>query len=325
MEITVQPTLTGVHPRSEELVQATRDFDRGRTDVKALAEVRRRDAQALVDTQVKAGFTYVSDGLLGAQDIFRPFAERLKGSKVGPITRWFDNNTFYRQPIIEGPLKHTQPVLEPYLQAVKVPQGHKLKAILPGPYTFAKLVDDQSYHSTSKLLTTFAREALAPEVKWLARQGFGSIQFNEPALVKERPLPEEWHALGSAYLALLEGSRVTSTVTTYFGDASRILGELFELPVDYVGLDFTETPLETLAEFSPTRGVQAGLVDGRSSIIEKPAEIAEAAMEILEAADVPSLALAPTCDFEFLPRSVADEKVLALGLAAAHVNEGGDP
>jgi 5-methyltetrahydropteroyltriglutamate--homocysteine methyltransferase len=321
MEITVQPTLTGIHPRSEGLVQATRDFDRGRTDAKALAEVRRRDAQALVDTQVKAGFTHVSDGLLGFQDVFRPFAERVKGAKVGPITRWFDNNTFYRQPIIEGPLKRTQPILEPYLQKVKVPQGHTLKAVLPGPYTFAKLVDDKSYGSTSKHLTTFAREALGPELKWLAKEGYGWVQFNEPALVRDRPLPEEWEALGNAYMALLQNSSLTSTVSTYFGDASRILSELFELPVDYVGLDFTETALEALQEFAPSRGIQAGLVDGRSSIIEKPAELAAAANELLEAADVPSLVLAPTCDLEFLPRGVADEKVLSLGLAAAAVKE----
>lgn len=316
MEISVQATLAGLHPRSEELVQATRDFDRGRADAKQLAEVRRRDAQALVQLQAKAGFPHVSDGLLGFQDIFRPFAERLAGCKVGPITRWFDNNTFYRQPVVEAPLHRKGPIVEPSLERVKLPSGHKWKAILPGPYTFAKSVDDKAYGSTEKLLTAFAREALAPEVKGLAKEGFGWVQFNEPSLVKDRPRPEEWDAVHQAYLGILDGVRVTSSVATSFGDASRLLTELFELPVDLVGIDFTETPLDAFEGFAPTRGLQAGLADGRSSIVEKPQDLAAAARDLLDLAEFPALALAPSCELEFVPRVLADEKVLALGEAA---------
>lgn len=321
MESTIQATTAGIHPRSEELVQATRDFDRGRTDAKHLAEARARDAKALVDVQAKAGFPHVSDGLLGFQDIFRPFAERLKGAKVGPITRWFDNNTFYRQPIVEAPLKRTGPVVKDYLERPKLAPGHKWKAVLPGPYTFARMVDDRAYGSTEKLVAAFAREALAPEVRWLAQEGFGWVQFQEPSLVRERPRPEEWDALQKAYMTILDGVKVTSSVVTSFGDASRILGELLELPVDYVGVDFTETPLDAFEGITPSRGIQAGLVDGRSSIVERPADIVAQARGLLDATDVPAIALAPSCDLEFLPRALADEKLLALGEAARALQE----
>lgn len=323
LEVSVQPTLAGIHPRSEELVAATRDFDRGRTDARALAEVRRRDAQALVDVQAKAGFLHVSDGLLGFQDLFRPFAEKVKGAKVGPITRWFDNNTFYRQPIIESSLHRTGPAVAAYHEAAKLPKGHKWKAVLPGPYTFAKLVDDQSYGSAEKLLTAFARDVLAAEVKALAKDGFGWVQFSEPALVKDRAQPEELEALQRAYFNILEGVRITSSVTTSFGDASRILQDLFELPVDYVGVDLTETPLDAFEGLAPTRGLQAGIVDARSSIVEKPDHIVATAEEILEVAAFPALALAPSAELEYVPRALADEKVLALGEAARVLSQGG--
>lgn len=322
MEISVQATLAGIHSRSEELVQATRDLDRGRTDAKSVAEVRRRDAKALVDLQAKAGVTHVLDGLLGWQDLFRPFAERVEGLRVGPLTRWFDNNTFYRQPIVEAPLHRRQPVLEPFLERVALPPGHKWKAVLPGPYTFAKLAEDRAYSSAEKLITTFAREALAPEVRWLAQQGFGWVQFSEPALVKERPRPEELDALQKSYLAMLDGVRITSSTVTSFGDATHLLAELFELPVDYVGIDFSETPLDALREFTPTRGIQAGIADARSSIVEKPQDLVATAEELLDVAEVPALALAPTSELEFLPRGLADEKVLALGEAARALARG---
>ena len=316
MELTVQATLAGVHPRTEELVQATRDFDRGRADAKHLAQARSRDAAALVALQAKAGFTHVSDGLLGFQDLFRPFAEKVQGCKVGPITRWFDNNTFYRQPLVEAPLKRTGPVLKEYLERPKLAPGHQWKAVLPGPYTWAKSVDDRAYGSTEKLLTAFAREALGPEVKWLAQEGFGWIQFNEPWLVKERPQPEEWEALQKAYLGLLDGVKVTSSIATYFGDARPVLNELFDLPADYIGIDFTATGLDAFADFQATRGLQAGVVDGRMSIVEKPGDLVTLGRELLDATGVPALALAPSCDLEFLPRGIADEKVLALGEAS---------
>jgi 5-methyltetrahydropteroyltriglutamate--homocysteine methyltransferase len=316
MELTVQATLTGIHPRSEGLVQASRDVDRGRADAKHLAQARAKDAAALVEVQAKAGVTHVSDGLLGFQDLFRPFAEKVQGCSVGPITRWFDNNTFYRQPLVQGALKRTGPILEGYLEKPKLPAGHQWKAILPGPYTWARSVEDTHYRSPEKLLTAFARECLAPEVPWLVKQGYSWIQFNEPWLVKDRPKPEEWEALQKALLGVLDGVKVTSSVATYFGDASPVLPELFDLPVDYVGVDFTSTPFQAFQDFEPSRGLQAGLVDGRMSIVEKPQDLVQRGKELLDATGLPAIALAPSCDLEFLPRTIADEKVLALGEAA---------
>jgi 5-methyltetrahydropteroyltriglutamate--homocysteine methyltransferase len=323
MERTVHATLAGIHPRTEELVQATRDLDRGRATPQQVQEVRRRDAQALVDLQHKAGFADVSDGLLAVQDLFRPFSERVEGLSVGSLTRWFDNNTFYRAPTVTGPLRRKQEVLKPYHEAAKLPAGHAWKAVLPGPYTFAKHAVDEHYGSAERLLSAFARDVLAPEVHGLARQGFGAVQFSEPSLVWERPSQEEWEALQKAYLHVLDGVRITSTVATYFGDARRILTELFELPVDSIGIDLYETDLAAFQGFPATRGLQAGIVDARSSIVERVPDIVGAAQELLEASGAPALTLAPTCELEYVPRGVADEKLLALGEAARALNEEG--
>src|SRR5687768_16370464 len=86
----------GIYARSEEMVQASRDLDRGRTAEEAVEEQRLADVHAFVEIQREAGLDYFSDGLLNWQDIFRPFDESAEGLRPGPLTRFLDTNTFYR-------------------------------------------------------------------------------------------------------------------------------------------------------------------------------------------------------------------------------------
>src|SRR3712207_1596855 len=90
----------GIYARSEELVRATRDLDRGRTSVEAVEERREADVRSFLDAQREAGLDYLSDGLLNWQDIFRPFNEATRGLAAGPLTRFLDTNTFFRAPAV---------------------------------------------------------------------------------------------------------------------------------------------------------------------------------------------------------------------------------
>src|SRR3989304_1544347 len=97
--------LTGIFPRSEELITATRAFERGRADKSALDRLFEEEAQRLVALEGEHGLDSVTDGLLRWQDLLRPLADELPGVHAGPVTRWFDNNSFYRRPVIEAPLE----------------------------------------------------------------------------------------------------------------------------------------------------------------------------------------------------------------------------
>ena len=83
----------GIYPRSEALVQATRDLDRGRTSADAVAEQVEHDVRELVSVQREAGLSLLTDGLLGWQDIFRPLAEAAEGLAARPLTRFLDATT----------------------------------------------------------------------------------------------------------------------------------------------------------------------------------------------------------------------------------------
>ena len=65
-----------MYPRSEALVQATRDLERGRTTEAAVSGQVERDFRELVAVQEQSGLDLFSDGMLGWQDLFRPLAER---------------------------------------------------------------------------------------------------------------------------------------------------------------------------------------------------------------------------------------------------------
>src|SRR5918992_298445 len=80
---------SGIYARSEELVQATRDLDRGRVTEEAVAAQQDADLRAFLYTQREAGLDYFSDGLLNWQDIFRPFDTAGEGVRPRPLSRFF--------------------------------------------------------------------------------------------------------------------------------------------------------------------------------------------------------------------------------------------
>src|SRR5919106_4567675 len=101
----VKAYVHGIYPRSEELVAATRDLERGRTTQGAVEDRRHKDVERLARVQDEAGLDLRSDGLLWWQDIFRVLVDATGGLEAGALVRWFDNNTFFRAPVVTGELE----------------------------------------------------------------------------------------------------------------------------------------------------------------------------------------------------------------------------
>src|SRR4029078_2022686 len=117
----LQAFAPGLYPRSEALVQATRDLDRGRTTVKAVDEQVERDLAELVSVQKQAGLDLLSDGMLRWQDHFRPLLEAADGLATGALTRFLDTNTSCGAPKAGGRPRLGEPL------------GDRYVAPLPGP------------------------------------------------------------------------------------------------------------------------------------------------------------------------------------------------
>jgi 5-methyltetrahydropteroyltriglutamate--homocysteine methyltransferase len=306
--------LTGAFPRSDALVEATRAFDRKRLGRTELAEAYTADAKTVIDLQRAAGLQYTSDGQLNWQDLFRPLTEALSGIRLGPLTRWYDNNTFYRKPIVIDRPREVKPVAGEYYRTDLLPAGGKWRAALPGPYTFSSLSEDKTGGKTRDLILDLAT-VVSREAHRLEGQGFKLIQLNEPSLATDPPSKEIAHVVEAAIAEIFRGLNADTLVHTYFGHPGDSLEFLLDLPATFIGLDFYQVEVEALPPGEFDRGLVCGCVDARNSFLETPEEIASFAAKLRDRLDPPALLLAPNADLEFLPRTVAEQKLANLGKA----------
>ncbi|MDP8926964.1 MAG: hypothetical protein M3M97_08690 [Actinomycetota bacterium] len=294
----------GIYARSEELVQATRDLDRGRTTEEAVATQQDADLRAFLDAQREAGLDYFSDGLLNWQDIFRPFDTAAEGLHPGPLTRFSNTNTFYRAPAVEMERPRlVEPLAEPFFRIGDLPQ-ERWVATLPSPRSLAEW-------AAGEIEPRAATEGiLRPQISWLAGNGCAYVVLQETALVGGR---SNLYGLSEVLEAL--ASPLPLALQLPFGDAGNLLQELLELPIDAIGVDFYATDVRSLPRPFP-KTLLAGVVDARNSLLEEPEELAEFGRSLLREMEGPELHLVPNGDLQFVPEKIAREKVLRLGATA---------
>ncbi len=295
----------GIYARSEELVQATRDLDRGRTTEEAVTAQQDADLQVFLSAQRNANLDYFSDGLLSWQDIFRPLDTAAEGLRPGPLTRLLNTNTFYRAPVVEMERPRLiEPLAEPFFRIGDLPRGRWV-ATLPSPHALA----EWTIGKVEPLVV--AEGILGPQIRWLTGNGCAYVVLQEPALFG--PRSSDLYGLSKALEAL--ASPLPLALQLPFGDAGTLLGELIELPVDAIGVDFYATSVAELPRRFP-KTLLAGIIDARNSLLEEPRELAEFGWSLLEDMEGPELHLVPNGDLQFVPEKIAREKVLRLGAAA---------
>lgn len=313
----VRTGLTGPFPRSEALVAATRDLDRGRTTPEAVEELYRTTEEEVVRLEERLGLDHLTGGYLRWADLFRPIAETWNGFTVGPVTRWFETNTFYRQPILHAPPERVAGGVAGRLPPTPRARGAaRAKVILPGPYTLTALLDNRSGETPEGLIHRFGR-LLAEEVRELKGLGYGTFQFQEPALVVSPPAGARAEAVVEAYRRLAEAADGATTVLwTFFADAGPVWPLLTRLPVGVVGVDLAETEPGALQPFSDRRGLGLGILDPRTTLVEDPAEVARIARELSERVRPSALWLGPGAPLDLLPWEPATRKLHLLPAAA---------
>jgi 5-methyltetrahydropteroyltriglutamate--homocysteine methyltransferase len=289
----LQAFAPGIYPRSEALVQATRDLDRGRTTPEAVDEQVGRDLAELVRVQQEAGLDLLADGMLRWQDLFRPLLEASKGLEAGPLTRFLDTNSFYRAPLAtSGEPRLRAPLDERFVAPLPGPRI----VTLPSPYALAR--------GTGIPAKVIAAGVLKPQLDALDAE---LVVLSEPFLAREDPggLDELREALD----ALAGGPPLVLQVT--FGDARELLENgLAELPVEGIGVDFYATHATDLPQ-GFDKLLLAGVVDARSSALEDPQEIAG----FVERLGVERVALVPNGDLQYVSEPIARQKLARLGAA----------
>src|SRR5215203_2559735 len=294
----------GIYARSEELVQATRDLDRGRASEEAVAAQQDADLRAFLYAQREAGLDYFSDGLLNWQDIFRPFDESAEGLRPGPLTRFLNTNTFYRVPAVEMERPTLiEPLGEPFFRIGDLPRSRWVTT-LPSPHSLTEWAAGEIEP------WAVAEGILGPQIRWLAGNGCAYVVLQETALFGRS---SNLYGLSEALASL--ASPLPLALQLPFGNAGDVLGELLELRIDAIGVDFYATDVAALPRPFP-KTLLAGVVDARNSLLEEPEELAEFGRSLLREMEGPELHLVLNGDLQFVPEKIAREKVLRLGATA---------
>jgi 5-methyltetrahydropteroyltriglutamate--homocysteine methyltransferase len=113
--------------------------DRGELTEKDIQDVRAQVTAEVIADQIKAGKDLVTDGLIRWDDGQTYLARAIHGFSFTGLIRYFDTNTYFRQPVVEGLLKWSSPITVADYEFAASNSAHPVKAVLTGPYTLARL------------------------------------------------------------------------------------------------------------------------------------------------------------------------------------------
>jgi len=301
----------GEGDNGQKLRRALHDFDTGKLTKSELLDIERGVTILSIDSQQKAGLDLVTDGQINWSDPISHIIGTLSGVQNGALVRFFDTNTYFRQPVITGKITGSISILVDEFTFANRMASRPVKPVITGPYTLTRLSINQAYTNENSLFEDIGH-VVAQEVAALARAGASIIQIDEPAILhhpedipKLRNLMEEIAAVkGEARLALY----------SYFGDAAPLYEDLQKLPVDILGLDFTYSPHlpEVIVVSGSEKVLGLGVIDGRNTRIETASEIFPVLMAVLSQRGVTECFLNPSCSLEYLPMKNAIAKLINL-------------
>ncbi len=299
-------------PGRPNLRAARNRFDKGKIDATELEDIVRQTTTAVIRDQLDAGIDRIGDGRIRWDDPVTPFAKAHDGFESGGLIRFFDNNVYYRRPVISGPIQFVESAVKDDYAFARSVTDRPLLASVCGPFSMAQLCADQYYNDTTRLYTDCARLVRA-EIEALADAGADWVQLDEPCLGFS---PNEIDAACAAITEAVRGLKINVLVYVYFSPISAIADHLWKLPVQMIGADCISVPANFSALLNgPSDMAKAfGLVDARNTRLEKTDELLVQMERIVhhsseQAADC---WLTPSASLEFLPyqASIAKMKLM---------------
>lgn len=318
----VHTTVVGNYPRigdtheEQKLRRAIARLDKGEITEADLHEVEREVVGDVVREQAQAGIELVTDGQVTWYDSQSHIARGLRGIEIDGLVRYFNTNTYYRQPVVRAAVAWEAPILVDEWRYAQGRSSVPVKAVLTGPATLAALANDTHYRTRRALAAAFAK-ALAQELSALVKAGAAHIQIDEPIVAQK---PETFETVKETFpvLAAAKG-KATLALFTYFGDVASVYRDLLKLPADVVGLDLVEgaKTWDRIAKQGADKPLVLGVVDARNTRSDDPSGIAKRARELRRSVDLDASYVSPSNGLEFLPRAKAREKLAILAKVAS--------
>jgi len=299
--------------REQQRLRVAREaLDRGDMSEEIFIDVENDMVREALSEQSKAGLDLVSDGHIRWQDPVSHIMEKLEGVRIGGLLRYFDTNTYFRQPQITGEISAKGPLLADEYRFARAISPRPVTATLPGPLTLARLSIPGGPYPNSNDIMKALIPVIAGEVGALAAAGAGNIIIDESFLFRE-PLAL---ARVEDSLEVLGGRKGSARLwlRLSFGDYAPLYAALQKLPIDGLILDFTYSPrlADALTSSGSDLPIGLGLVDSRNTRMENPLKTARTVEKMLKRVHGGETWLIASNGVDFLPRARAVEKLVLL-------------
>lgn len=291
----------------------------GRITDEELRRIEDEVTREVLRDQASAGIDLVTDGHIRWDDGQTYFASKIGGFEVNGLLRYFDTNTYYRQPDAQGKLLWKGPISVEDYRFAAAHSEKPVKAVVTGPYTLAKLSRSTHYRGLRELALELCR-ILNREARALAEEGASVVQFDEPAILRNKG---DFPIFQEAMSVLVRGVSAKTALYAYFGSISGIAQDFLALPFDVIGLDFVmgAANFDLLAGFPATKELGLGIVDARNTKLESVDEIVGHIRHVSDHVPPDRVQVSPSCGLEFLPRPNAYSKLVRMVEGVAKARE----
>lgn len=292
----------GIYPRSEELIEATRKHTEN------LDSLSQKETEGYINAQKNANLGFVSDPLLKWDDIFRPFANS-RAVKPAALNRIFEMNTFYRVLSFDGSdFTDGDNTVQSNLDS-SLPKNKT--AAIPEPFTFAELHTSNEFKRKEDFAINLAK-MLRREIDSLVESGFEIIQLLAPSIAYNKEV--DFGVVSDALKIITDGLKAKTILHTYFGDVSKKIESLLDLPVSGLGFDITTTPASSIEKHSfSDKSLTIGIINSFNTAIEKPQECIKQIDEINANTKPKESYASNNFDLEYVPKEFAMNKISVLG------------
>ncbi|MEA1930457.1 MAG: 5-methyltetrahydropteroyltriglutamate--homocysteine methyltransferase [Euryarchaeota archaeon] len=279
----------------------------------------------VIDQQQSTGLDRIVEGQLRWDDMLaHPLTTHENVSAKG-IVRYYDNNNFYRDPVVEGDLTFSGDVANELTAATELLGEDALQATLPGPYSLMDLATDDHYGDEGDFFEAVS-EFLGDEVE--AFPDHETLFLLEPSLVENAPDGDLQEQLAEAVDTVASKTDADVVVHTYFGALDeKTYAHLMDADVEALGFDLVagdrQDTLSNITEFGTKDAAALGIADGQNTLVES-AETLEERVEWFEdqipVQEFDRLYLSTNTEPFYLPVNKHREKLAAIA-AAANIDE----
>ena len=300
----------GIYPRSEELIEATRK------NTENLDSLSQKETDEYINAQKNANLGFVSDPLLKWDDIFRPFSS-LTSVNLSSLNRIYEMNTFYRILSFDGSdFTDGGNIVQSNLDS-SLPKNKTVA--IPEPFTFAELHTSKKFKKKDDFIINLAK-MLRPEIDSLVESGFEVIQLLAPSIAYNKEV--DFGVISDALKIITDGLKAKTILHTYFGNVSKKIESLLDLPVSGLGFDITTTPVSSIEKHSfSNKSLTIGIINSFNTAIEKPQECIKQVDEINANTKPKESYVSNNFDLEYVPKEFAMNKISVLGEIARGVKD----